>query len=279
MSAAGERSHQDAALAYARAGWPVFPVLAGCKEPATKHGFKDATTDPGQISRWWRSNAERNIGIATGAPGPDVLDVDHHGERGSGFAALNRLKREGLVENPCAVIRTPSGGLHLYFTADPEHPQGNGSIARQHIDFRGAGGYVVAPPSAIGGRPYEVVKHEPSSAAVDFAAIRSLLDPQPARRGWQPRVDGQPQSLDHLVRYVAECTDHVNDRLYWAACRMAEAGHHDRLPELIRAAYDAGEDRRGQAEKTVESALRATAARAAQLRGADRPFEREREAG
>ena len=189
----------------------------------------------------WRSPPAR--------PGPDVVDVDHHGEHGSGFGALNRLKREGLVENPGAVIRTPSGGLHLYFTADPEHPQGNGSIAREHIDFRGAGGYVVAPPSAIGGRPYEVVKHEPSSAAVDFAAIRSLLDPQPERRGWQPRVDGQPQSLDHLVRYVAECTDHVNDRLYWAACRMAEAGIMTGSLELIRAAYDAGEDRRGQAEK------------------------------
>ena len=134
-------------------------------------------------------------------------------------------------------------------------------------------------PAPWAGAPIEVVKHEASSAAVDFAAIRSLLDPQPERPGWQPRSVGRPQSLDHLVRYVAECTDHVNDRLYWAACRMAEAGHHDRLPELIRAAYDAGEDRRGQAEKTVESALRTTAADAAQLRGVGRPFEREREAG
>ena len=280
-----EDRNERAAQAYARAGWPVFPCLAGMKEPATKHGFLDATTDPDQISRWWGRNAERNVGIATGAPGPDVVDVDNHGERGNGFAALNRLKREGLVDGQGAIVRTPSGGMHLYFAADPDRPQGNGSIAREHVDFRGAGGYVVAPPSTAGSRAYEVVQHQASDATVDFAAIRSLLDPQPERREWQPRGDGQPQSLDHLVSYVAECTDHVNDRLYWAACRMAEAGHQDQLPELIRAAYDAGEDRRGQAEKTVESALRTTGARAA-APSASRPDptparlpEREREAG
>ena len=148
MSAAGERSPQDAALAYARAGWPVFPVLAG-REGArpTRHGFKDATTDPGQISRWWRCNPERNVGIATGAPGPDVVDVDHHGERGSGFAALNRLKREGLVENPGAIIGRRAAACTCT-SPRPEHAAGNGSIARDHIDLRARGGYVVAPPSA-----------------------------------------------------------------------------------------------------------------------------------
>jgi hypothetical protein len=35
------------ALAYARHGWPVFPCAPGAKIPATRHGFRDATTDPG----------------------------------------------------------------------------------------------------------------------------------------------------------------------------------------------------------------------------------------
>jgi hypothetical protein len=41
-----------AALAYARAGLPVFPVSVN-KTPLTPHGFKDATTDEAQIARWW----------------------------------------------------------------------------------------------------------------------------------------------------------------------------------------------------------------------------------
>src|SRR5258708_5584255 len=42
------------ALAYASHGWPVFPCLPGAKEPATRHGFRDATTDPDQIMSWWK---------------------------------------------------------------------------------------------------------------------------------------------------------------------------------------------------------------------------------
>jgi hypothetical protein len=39
---------------------------------------------------------------------------------------------------------------------------------------------VVAPPSAVAGRRYEVVQHLPSDATVDFRAIRGLLEPQRA---------------------------------------------------------------------------------------------------
>jgi len=265
-----EDRNERAAQAYARAGWPVFPCIPGEKVPAVAHGFKDATTDPDRIAGWWSRNPDRNMAIATGAPGPDVVDVDHHGEQGSGFAALNRLKREGLVENPGAIVRTPSGGLHLYFAADPELPQGNGSIAREHVDFRGAGGYVVAPPSTAGGRAYEVVQHQASDATVDFAAIRSVLDPQPERSQRQRQADG-PRSFGHLPGWVAGLQPHNrNGGLHWAACRAAEAGalDADMTEQLVDAALRAG--LRGgerEARRTIASAQQ----------GASRPFERERE--
>jgi bifunctional DNA primase/polymerase-like protein len=258
-----------AAHQYAEVGWPVFPCIPGEKAPATSHGLLDATTDHRQIDKWWKRNPERNVAVATGAPGPDVVDVDHHGERGNGFGAWNQAKREGLVANPQALVRTPGGGMHAYFRGTEQR---SAKITGQHLDFRGHGGYVVAPPSTVAGRRYEVVHHQASAATVDFGAVRRLLEPErPAQARWAPARGGQPRDLDHLVRYVAECTDHVNDRLYWAACRMAEAGQHDRLPELVRAAYEAGEDRRGQAERTVESAL-CTVSRGG------RPFVPEREA-
>jgi hypothetical protein len=59
----------------------------------------------------------------SGAPGPDVVDVDNHGERGNGFAAYNELKRAGLVDSPQALVRTPSGGFHAYF-AGSDQPSG-----------------------------------------------------------------------------------------------------------------------------------------------------------
>src|ERR1022692_661217 len=128
----------EQARAYAAPGWAVFPCQPGTKEPATRHGFLDATTDPGQIRWWWRRQPDANVAVATGAPGPDVLDVDQHGQAGSGFAALNRLKRAGLVPEPGAVVRTPSGGLHLYYAGTDQR---NGSVPKEHVDHRGAGGY------------------------------------------------------------------------------------------------------------------------------------------
>ena len=104
------------ALAYARRGWPVFPCLPGQKIPATRHGFRDATTDEQQIAEWFGRGFTWNLAIATGAPGPDVLDVDQHGPDGNGFPAYARLRRAGLLTGASAYVRTPSGGLHAYFT-------------------------------------------------------------------------------------------------------------------------------------------------------------------
>ena len=58
--------HLKAALAYAASGLAVLPLNPRTKEPATKRGFCDATTNPETIRRFWRVT-DRNVGIATGA--------------------------------------------------------------------------------------------------------------------------------------------------------------------------------------------------------------------
>src|ERR1700722_9783662 len=103
-----------AALAYAAAGWPVFPCKPDAKIPATRHGCKDATTSPATI-RPWRQQTPHNLANATGTPGPDVLDVDVHAT-GSGWAAYLRSKTSGMIAGALRMVRTRSGGLHVYFT-------------------------------------------------------------------------------------------------------------------------------------------------------------------
>jgi hypothetical protein len=103
------------ALAFATRGWPVLPCLPGQKIPATAHGYRDATTDLEQINDWFGHHPDWNLAIATGTPGPDVLDVDDHGPAGNGYLAFRRLKDAGLLDGAAAYVRTPSGGLHAYF--------------------------------------------------------------------------------------------------------------------------------------------------------------------
>jgi hypothetical protein len=255
---AREDSGQAAAMRYASAGWPVFPCIPGEKVPCTTNGLLDATTDPERIRSWWGRNPGRNVAIATGAPGPDVVDVDVYKD-GTGFPAFNQLKREGLVAEPLAVVRTPSGGMHAYFAGTGQR---NGHLARHHLDYRAQGGYVVAPPSTVGGRQYEVVSHQPSAATFDWDAAKRLLDPQPARQRAPERNAERPRDVGHLAGWVAGLEEgNRNAGLFWAANRAIEAGHSDALDSLARAAQSAGLDER-EADRTIQSALR----------GAGRPF-------
>lgn len=146
-----EESCAEAALRYASIGWPVFPLhwvrdghcscgVATCtgnagKHPLTAHGFKDATTDPKQIAKWWERWPSANVGIATGS-GLLVLDIDpKNGGTSAGF---------DLPDTPRVV--TQSRGEHHYFRVEGAVGCSVGQVAAG-LDVRADGGYVVAPPS------------------------------------------------------------------------------------------------------------------------------------
>ena len=239
----------DQALAYARYGWPVFPCRPGSKEPATKHGFLDATTDPDRIRSWWQRQPSANVAIATGRPGPDVLDVDDHGSAGSGYAAWRRLRAEGLLDAVSAIIATPGGGLHAYFAGSD---QSSGRVPRQHLDFRARGGYVLAPPSQINGRPYWVAMRHANTGTLDWPAVTALLDPAPGRP--TRARSAEPGDLSHLAAWVGRLQEgNRNAGLYWAACRAVEAGQPTVLDDLARAAAETGLTDR-EIARTISSA-------------------------
>ncbi len=246
-------AREAAAHRYADAGWHVFPTDPGGKRPIPEHGFLDATTSHKQIQNWWRSEPRSNLAVATGAPGPDVLDVDKHKE-GDGFAAFNQLKRAGLVRDPMAIVRTPSGGFHAYYKGT-EH-QRNGHIPGVYVDFRSQGGYVVAPPSRIAGRDYETSRKQPSADTFDWAAAKQVLHPQPERQPYKPpeRNEERPRDLGHLPGWLASQPEgNRNHGLFWASCRAAEAGDTATLDSLASAARSAGLDDR-EIDRTIASA-------------------------
>jgi hypothetical protein len=56
----------------------------------------------------------------------------------------------------CPVVKTRSGGFHLYFQENPRVLQTANS--ETHIDIRAEGGYVVAPGSVVGDGKYEIIQ-------------------------------------------------------------------------------------------------------------------------
>jgi Bifunctional DNA primase/polymerase, N-terminal len=232
------------ALGYARAGWPVFPTRPDasqcpdpgrcqCKTPLTPHGFKDATCDPGQIRAWWRRWPDANVGIATGAPGPDVLDIDVDKD-GSGYAALGKLVRAGVASGASLMTRTPRGGAHVYYAGSR---QGCHRLGRHHLDFRSTGGYVVGPGSIIHGREYRILDQRPSDATLDWDAVIRVLDP-PQRRKPTPATAwagcGLPPTVQRALAAEAHDRSAALFRLVGACAR---SGMDEGTIYRIAAAY------------------------------------------
>jgi Bifunctional DNA primase/polymerase, N-terminal len=249
------------ALAFAQQGWPVFPCQPGQKIPATRHGFQDASTDERQITQWFGRYPDWNLAVATGTPGPDVLDVDQHGPAGNGFAAFNQLRRAGLLEGASAYVQTPSGGLHAYFNGSGQR---NGHLPGHHIDFRSAGGYILAPPSEVGGHPYQLIKTTNRSGGLDWATVTQLLEPPKQPHHPEPRYTPDRADVDRLASWVArQQQGNRNAGLFWAANRALEADHAADLSPLAVAARQAGLDD-PEITRTLDSARKT---------GSGRPFQ------
>jgi hypothetical protein len=202
----------DAALSYAARGIPVYPVhwpgrsaggaSLGCscprgrycdrpaKHPLVRHGVKDATIGAAQLERWWQRWPQANIGLATGIVF-DALDVD-------GLAGMATL-REHLPtvgrRHPGPLVATGGGGWHYWHA-----PTGLGNRPPRglaHVDWRGLGGCVLAPPSrhASGGRYRWLRTLDQAPLPEVPAALRALLEP--TRGPASPPSTFRPAELGH----------------------------------------------------------------------------------
>lgn len=179
----------EAALAYAGAGWAVFPVWGiaddgiscgcgdhKCKAPA-KHpangmgGHDKATTDKNVLSAWWAGKPDCNLGISMIGSGLITLDVD---ARSGGLESLQKLKTDLGEDLPRTLTALTGGtdalgrrGYHLVYRV----PAGRAAMKDAWKVYKNLGdkgydgidvkwdGYIVGPPSLhVSGLRYEWVQ-------------------------------------------------------------------------------------------------------------------------
>jgi len=143
------KANRDAALAYASVGIFVHPLIAHGKQPVTKHGWHDATTNPEQIKQWWPLNSQQNIGIALRPSCIVVIDVD---PRNDGDKTLGILEEKHGELPTTYTVKTAGGGVHYYYRVSPdfyEHDSYPGKLG-PGLDLL-INRYVVAPPSELDG--------------------------------------------------------------------------------------------------------------------------------
>lgn len=172
-----------AARWYAANGIAVFPLRPGSKAPLIAkahpkddrqecrracgqdgHGLYDATTNLERVDAWWHRTPQANIGLPTGHLF-DVIDIDGpagirsyadllvHGACPDACCATSHCPGDGTTLadfiGPAGILaraltRGDNGGQHLYVAPSGD---GNTTAMLPGIDYRGVGGYVVAPPS------------------------------------------------------------------------------------------------------------------------------------
>jgi hypothetical protein len=227
----------DAALGYAARSIPVYPVhwprsapggaSLGCscprgstcdrpaKHPLVRHGVNDATCKPVQLKHWWSRWPRANIGLAAGVVF-DALDVDGP----AGPAALHQLAGAADPWLPGPVVHRGGGGWHYWF-----RPTGLGNRpprGLEHVDWRGRGGAVLAPPSRhVSGGTYRWLRGLDQVPLPEVpAGLRALLDPD------RPATISPPGRADRphpATRTAAGCSPPN-----WPPSGRATPGHRNR---------------------------------------------------
>jgi hypothetical protein len=208
------------AIYFSEQGTPVFPCQPSSKRPfrfdklGFVHGFHDATTDRSKIEGAWMIAPAAMVGLPTGEiSGWWVLDIDaKHCDPEEALAELEA--HYGAFST--LVVKTPSGGFHVYFQWTPESAAlsifetealPNGVT----VDLRGNGGYAIAPGSRSHTGAYQVwidrdIAAAPAELVTDMAAL--------CNRSATFRVVGGTTSLKYQ-RTVRDLAEHIRNNQDW----------------------------------------------------------------
>ncbi|MFL4910055.1 bifunctional DNA primase/polymerase [Streptomyces sp. MMS24-I2-30] len=303
---------------------PCLPAGLPC------HGFHAATTDPELIDRWWNVSPAPGVGVACGPAGLVVIDIDAHAAPvadrsrllpgipipeqvsldglASGFDTLALLAAYRRAPDPAQDtgtlrVRTPSGGLHVWYSNPDPAPRfrcstgsGRNAALAWQVDVRADGGYIVAPGTRT---PKGVYRAEgaarkpavlPDWLRGELVRTGHVIEPRkalsaaggqggaPARPGGRRKVGTAHQIVDPLIAQVAGCaaapegtgfTEKLNRAAYTAG-GLVGAGHLDHTAirdRLVRVACHARPWQRTRNEIIVDDALAAGAARPLHLKG------------
>lgn len=174
----------------------IIPINPKTKKPLvnTWEPYQTNKPSPEQVKSWWNKWSNAGIGIVTG-PISNLLVLDVDKEKG--WEYVTQTKRLG--PEPPPIVETGGGGRHVYYKFPKNKNITIGArIGKEKygLDFRGKGGYVIAPPS----------KH-PSGNRYDWE--KSLEDYEPIKPpGWLlnelTNKGNEEENVDELLKGVKE---------------------------------------------------------------------------
>ena len=210
-------------------GFSVIPVSRETKKPlvGSWKPYQERRVEPDELTGWIERYSAGNIAVVTGRiSGIVVLDID---DEDASNPVITR--HGGLPDSP--EVQT-ARGRHIYF----KHPGVRCSNSAHKIapgmDFRGDGGYVVAPPSVHeSGVPYVWSKHPDQ---IPFAELPDWLREEvcEVQRDPKKQIVFPPTLADSTTSYGAVALRREADA-------VRNAKHGERNDRLNKAAFSCGQ--------------------------------------
>jgi hypothetical protein len=160
-------------LQLAEQGARVTPLAHNSKKPILKQWhLQNNSSELTQVEHWANIYPSCNWGMVCGPEsGRWVLDFDCKKGKHGLVVLQNLIEEHGPEWTYTQKVRTPSGGLHLYFPWQDGLRHSLGMIA-QGVDVQAKNTFVVVPPSVIDGHAY---CFEDSDAETDLAQVPKWL--------------------------------------------------------------------------------------------------------
>lgn len=186
--------------------WSVIPLKPGLKEPLIPwQEYQTRLPTMEELTRWFQST-QNGIGIVTGRiSNLSVIDVD-------ALEVLTSL----TISSPIAVKTRK--GKHFYFLYQEGLANSASKIA-EHVDVRGEGGYVVAPPSLVDGHRYRFCSPIVRPSLLNVFP-RELLTNAESR-------NVQPKAPDWISEALTKLSEGSRNETF---TRVAGAMHRARFP-------------------------------------------------
>jgi hypothetical protein len=219
--------------------WSVIPLSPGSKIPPKGFSvipFRERIATRQEIESWWKENPNYNVGVITGKlSNLFVIDHDKHKPEYSEDEALKYIP-DDIMTPTCT---TPNGGEHQYFLFTGAEGITIKAGFAPAMDYRGEGGYVVAPPSVNGnGKSYQWIDglkaDDVETAALEVSFINKITN------YIYGNVTRPENTLAHVVtdvtkRYIWE-DGKRDDNLYYVSQCLKDCGaENDYITQVLRA--------------------------------------------
>jgi len=250
----------EAALTYLeKHSFSIIPVQPENKKPYLKWAeFQNRKPTHDEVQDWFQRWPRAMIGIVTGmVSGIVVIDIDQ-------LEAYEALSAYLPNFTGIPTVETPRGGRHLYFRVPGKRIRNK--VGRPTgCDFRGEGGYIIAPPSINGrGKEYRwllSLDEVPSLQELPEAYVNYLTEGNLLGGGENKRESGEchPESEEAPDDQRILTYGRRDDDLFHVATCLIKGGAREefasqvvkRLAKSCEPPFDENE-----AEKKVKSAIK-----------------------